>query len=297
MNPEYTDRTHVPSFYYSELRHEKLQNLFERSTPQDFFQAAGGNDWIKRTVVTDMLGSFDLDATAQSLGFPVGSHSLFEGDAGRISGLHEIMEIPIEISLAEQQTTASRRHTFGHELGHYFLFTQGVPQHYDFVHRPDDFQKRIEAFCEYFGMQVVLPLEALKDIEYVDEATLLELATKYDTEYDLVTLQLMQAEKLPKVIFFDTLMLEGSKGIYADKVRRQTICFDCQQGIAHRRVREAPIYNFTDVRLLSSMVEHECTVSIINLKHLRELNKAYDNWTEEDEIEYERKMAKSGLHY
>lgn len=258
------------------------------------FQQLNAQQWIAGIRVEGDDGLLDIDSTADRLGVPVvrempeDPDQLYTRAVGRTVGLGEDTgKGPLTVHLDPDQTKHNQRQTYGHELGHIFLEKVGGLRHsrVDGPHRVAN----IERFCEFFGVQMALPVDHLKDINFVDVATVASLMEKYDLDHMAVLQQLMLAGKVPRRILIDSGIGEVPNQFYSGMVERRCVCLDCTTGREHD-IQAAvadyntPVYDFTTSDWSHKTPYISCGRAPKSMDLFVEVNKLHGRWTVQHDI-------------
>lgn len=269
--------------YWEFLEAENLHEAFVS------FKAA---EWIKEFRV-ETGGKLDIEATAEKIGvplsmeMPLGPNGKPYLSSGVITGLGPEFGLkPIAIHVNGRYDEDEHNLTFGHEVGHLFLETvAGITQ-------KAGHDQRIEAFCEHFGRQMILPLDQLPEIEEVTPEAVTELMARFGVRHDTIIYQLMLTGKLPRRLYFDTTIEEVPNEFYSHKVERHCLCLDCELHAHHPKITEedyVPIYDFTMHEWSHTTSKSGCdTINWRGMNKFVLLNKAYGRWSAQDEAMVER---------
>jgi len=167
---------------------------------EEAFKELGAQDWIDDFRV-ETNGKLDITATAEQIGIPVYYEMpIINGERviaqGMIRGLgKERGRVPIVIHLNPQWSSDEHNLTFGHELGHLFLETAAN------IVTGEGRDDKVEAFCEFFGRQMVVPLDQISEVKEVNVEAVTELMAKFGTRHTTMIYQLMLAGKMPVEYF------------------------------------------------------------------------------------------------
>lgn len=195
------------------------------SDVRELFKNLHASEWIlANRVIKD--GVLDFEATAEQLKIPLKHEAQFSAIKASISGLTDINEEPIEITIGQMTRPREVSLSFGHELGHYFLWMSQLSDY------PNE-----EEFCEYFGRQMALYSADLSVIDSIDGSLINDLQELYNVEPKTVILQLIDAGKLPNRVVIDTMLGNISShqeyNTNSKNIVRCVICSDCEINNPH----------------------------------------------------------------
>jgi hypothetical protein len=287
-----TDSDHLHDHLGSRMsRLERFKNLdFEH-----LFELFGVKSWVKRARL-GQDSAINIYEVAQNIGLPIeiidDTHNPLSLVSGSIAGVtfEDDAKKQIVISLSSAMDDNQKSLTFGHELGHFFLYTQGTYQ----TELDDVTKSKEEDFCEAFGRQLVLPPEHLSFIDEVDQDIILALMNVYNTDAKTVIYQLMAAKKLPRTVHVDTGYGEvRGNPLLTGKIGRSVVCYDCAMHVDHKDFSDdAPVLDMTGVELLAYVGTTQHRQFYNDFSNTIELNKLYGRWTERDDVLLERKNRK-----
>lgn len=270
--------------------------VLERLDAQASFELMNAQEWIDAFKV-EQNGVLDMDATAQKLGVNLVQEMPIDEDGRRVFAQACVVGLgkhrgskPMTIHLNPDWTKKDESKSFGHEMGHIFLETAaGVVQE-------GGRDEATERFCEFFGLQVALPREELKDVTFEGLTPITALLEKYNVSHMDAFHQLMLVGKLPRRFLFDTGIGEVENPFYSGKVRRHCICVDCEIGRPHGGIispEEEPVIDFSAVNWSHTTSYVSCWSKQPNdLDAFIELNKSYGRWTEADEALIDKERAR-----
>jgi hypothetical protein len=262
------------------------EQLFRQVDVAELFESFNAAQWIAQHIVY-VNGIVDITATAEHLEVPVFFEipediEKLQISDGVTAGLvdHEIVR-PLSIYLNSKLDGYERNLTYGHEIGHIFLDkVAGVSQ------ADGKRDEKDEAFCEFFGLQIALPVTCLETVDQISTDTILELMNKFGTEFSDVVHQLMLAGKLPRRIQADVEYGIVPNEFYSGMVQRVGLCLDCFVKRDHDvpndiNTDNTPTFDFTgcaeiDSRSISFIA---CSGNRNSLEHFEKVNKDHGRWT------------------
>lgn len=281
--------------YYTLPDPEDFFTIFDQRADL-YFEDYKAGEWI-RDFRIESNGRLDMEATAANIGVPLFHEMpIFQGERviadGIIIGLSTDFEYAqLRIHVNPRLEPPKRLLTFGHEVGHLFL-----DQVAGYKHKAGR-DEVAEQFCEFFGREMVLPKEALKNFDAFDPNVVPELMARYGADHQTVIFQLMIAGKLPKRILIDSAIGEVPNPFYSGKVGRHLICLDCEMGARHTAPNtqaEIPIIDFTAHEWNGSTSFNKCHTALLGdrIKNHVDLNKHYGRWTGGDEALIEKEIER-----
>lgn len=264
--------------------HLDQEQRFASQNFEEFMEQSGAHEWI-RAVRSNEGSAVDMAESAHRLGLPVVFGFEDRGEASHLRGMITGVDIanppgtPVVITVSDAQAHGDMLLTFGHELGHYYLFSKGVPQN----KLAEGYDERDEKFCEAFGYSFVLPAEQLEFVEAVDADVILDLTRHYQASAPTVVYQLMAAGKLPRIldVFHESGATFGTS-VFHDKATRSRICYDCLMHTEHEPTDSVERLDLTGTDLSFSIAVSHHGVS--GLDGIAEINKALGRWSDEDDF-------------
>lgn len=212
---------------------------------EELFTRFRAQEWIDKYRVEHSDGAVDMFGTVGKIGIPLAPFDEpYEADPiitkAYVTGVSTDAEEPIRIHISPLNMDDKARYSFGHELGHFFLYQQG------YLHDDPDTKLNAERFCDAFGQEVALPLRYMESIDRVDGRAITKITEMFQTSYSVVFTQLMRANKLPKVVMVDTSFGETANPLYNNRLTRIAVCYDCEMGTPHDPApKAAPIIDMT----------------------------------------------------
>jgi hypothetical protein len=254
--------------------------------------------WIDTFRAEDELGAVDIAKTADNVGvsveyeIPLDENGQKQFANGLIRGLDG--DEPISIHLDLDWRTYEIRQTFGHELGH--LFLKKVAGIYS---APGGRDRTVEAFCDYFGLQMALPVDKIQNINDVNADVIADITNRYNVGHFAVMHQFMESGALPKRMLFDTSMGDVPNPLYSDKIDQRIICYDCHINKQHEPVTlplriDALDLTQYDWSLTTPYIGCRAG-SLLDLRRHRLLNISYNRWSDEDEWLMEQELKKKSV--
>jgi hypothetical protein len=281
--------------FYSELS-EHDQIFVTRA--DHIFEKSHAADWIK-TIRAETNGILDIEATAHNLGVPLVMTNYYEDGEkmladGCVTGLDG--SGPVTIRIRTDLTFEETILTFGHEVGHIFL-DQEVDEWMSMWLE----HNQVEIFCDFFGREMVVDHNDLKDTDFISESTITGLMDRYGADHQTIIFGLMLAGKLPTRVIIDSEIGDVPNPYYSGKVGRQVICIECELGIPHSHnvdKEKTLVLDFRGYERQAITNHNECG-GIPEIEDHITLNKHYGRWTEEDDAltaeEVDRNLSSQAL--
>lgn len=184
-----------------------------------YFEWSKAQSFIDASAVYEDDGRLNIDQTSQRIGIP------YNYDMRSDIAQAEIVGLPgsgteEEVVIHLRKDGDDHKVSFGHEIGHYFyraIMKSGEAGY----SRPE------EEFCDYFGMAMALPKKYLETYDRIDEAAILDIMSRFNTNLSSTIEQLMEYGLLPRRVAVDTYNGKVKNPDYSDKVKRGIFCKHC----------------------------------------------------------------------
>jgi hypothetical protein len=125
-------------------------------------------------------------------------------------------------------------------------------------------REREEAFCEYFGEQMALPVAELAFVEEANTEIIAQLMAQYTVNPDTVIRQLMKIGRLPRRVALYTSWGESKNPKFNQRIFRKIICADCFSGRPHSSeidMWQMPIINCSDIAWAKIVSTNNCDIA------------------------------------
>ena len=222
-----------------------------------YFYSTNAQRFMDDVAVYHTDGTLNIDGTSTKIGIPYKFEMRHKTARGEIAGLKGSgSDEPIEIHLRKEEHTKHLQTTFGHEIGHFYwreVLNWGLS---DVAIDPVE-----EKFCDYFGRRMAMPEDGLQSYETINEATLIDMMSKYRVDLSELMQQLMEYEILPRRVAVDSYCGREKNLDYSRKVNRSFFCQHCELVDGDYNCPEAgqnaPLFDFTD-RTWASQLSNGC---------------------------------------